>query len=294
MPFKTVLLALFVVAVWGANIVAIRAGVLEMAALTFLALRFSFTFLTFLPFARWPGKKQAWILLQVGVLMGVLHQGFLYAGLPLIDAGTMSILLQIQVIFVTILGWLFLGETIRWRTWTGIALGMAGVAVLLGGPSLEGSMLGFVYGILSALFIALCYLRMKALKGIHPFTFIVGMNISSAIPMIIISYIAAPESWHGMADYNWPMLGSILAFQVIVLSMTHIIWQKLLANNPVSMVAPWTLLMPLFGVGFAALLLDEPITLPIILGGILTIAGVGIITVRRIQKGVPPAPEPRE
>lgn len=292
MPLKTVLLALFVVAIWGANIVAIRAGVLEMAALTFLALRFSFTFLTFLPFARWPGKEQALILLQVGVLMGVLHQGFLYAGLPLIDAGTMSILLQIQVIFVTLLGWLFLGETIRWRTWTGIALGMTGVAVLLGGPSLEGSLLGFAYGILSALFIALCYMRMKALKGIHPLTFIAGMNLSSAVPMILISYFVSPESWHGMMDHDWKMLGGILAFQVIVLSITHIIWQKLLAHNPVSMVAPWTLLMPLFGVGFAALLLGEPITPPIILGGLLTIAGVGIITVRRIQKGVPPAPEP--
>jgi O-acetylserine/cysteine efflux transporter len=293
-PIKAILLALLVIAIWGANIVAIRAGVLELEPLTFLALRFSLTALAFLPFVKWPGWKMASIIAQVGILMGVLHQGFLYAGLPLLDAGTMSILLQIQVIFVTLIGWLFLGETIRWRTWTGIGLGLAGVVVLLGGPTLEGDLTGFIFGLLSAVFIALCYVRMKALQGVHPLTFIAGMNVSAALPMLVISYAAAPDSWHTLPAHDWGLLAPILAVQVVVLSSTHIIWQKLLADNPVSLVVPWTLLMPVFGVGFAALFLGDPITLPIILGGVLTIAGVGIITIRRIQKGVPPAPEPLE
>lgn len=291
MPVKASLLALLVVAIWGANVVAIRAGVLEMAPLTFLSLRFSLTALAFLPFIRWPGKKMALTIMQVGVLMGVLHHGLLYAGLPLIDAGTMSIILQMQVVFTALLGWLFLSETIGWRTWTGIALGIAGIAVLLGGPTLEGEVMGFVYGLVSTFFIALCYIRMKALRGVHPLTFIAGMNLSSALPMLLISYGVNPQSWHIMADYDWTLLGGILAIQVTVLAGTHIIWQKLLADNPVSMVAPWTLLMPVFGIGFGAVLLGESITWPMIIGGLLTIAGVGIITLRRIQKGVEPAAE---
>lgn len=294
MPFKAILLTLLVVIIWGANIVAIRAGVLELEPLTLLALRFSLTALVFLPFARWPGTKQAFIILQIGFLMGVLHQGFLYPGLARLDAGTMSIILQTQVIFVTLLGWLVLGETIRWRTWTGVILGLAGVGVLVGGPSLQIDPLGFAYALLSSIFIALCYLRMKALQNIHPLTFIAGMNLSAAIPMLAISYVAAPESWHDLPDHNWSMLGWILGFQVFVISLTHIVWQKLLADNPVSQVVPWTLLSPVFGVGFAALFLGDPVTLPIILGGLLTIAGVGIITVRRIQKKMPPVPEPQE
>lgn len=291
---KAALLALFVVIIWGANIVAIRAGVLELEPLTLLALRFSLTALVFLPFARWPGAKQAFIILQVGFLMGVLHQGFLYPGLALLDAGTMSIILQTQVIFVTLLGWLFLGETIRWRTWTGVILGLSGVGVLVGGPSLQIDPVGLTYALLSSVFIALCYVRMKALRNIHPVTFIAGMNLSSALPMLAISYVAAPQSWHGLPDHDWTMLGWILVFQVFVISLTHMVWQKLLADNPVSQVVPWTLLSPVFGVGFAAIFLGDPITLPIILGGLLTIAGVGIITVRRIQKQMPPVPEPRE
>lgn len=286
MNAKTAALCLFVIAIWGANIVAIRAGVQEMAPLTFLALRFSLTALAFIPFIQWPGIRQAWIVCQVGLLMGVLHQGFLYAGMPYLDAGTMSILLQAQVIIVTLIGWLFLKETIGWRTWAGIALGLAGIMVLFGGPSLTGQTIGFVYGFLSAFFIALCYVRMKALKDVKPLTFIALMNISSALPMLAISYGVSPESWHSLPAYNWHMLGGILAIQVFILSATHIVWQKLLATHPVSQIAPWTLLMPVFGAGFAWPLLGEPITVPMMIGGLLTIAGVGIITLRRIQKGV--------
>lgn len=285
---KSLILCLLVVVIWGVNVVMIRASVAEIAPLTLLAIRFALTALVFAPFIQWPGHQQAWIIFQVGILMGVLHQGFLYGGLAYVDAGTMSILLQAQVIIVTLIGWLFLKETIRWRTWTGIALGIAGIVVLLGGPTLSaGGTLGFLYGILSALFIAVCYVRMKAIHNVKPLTFLALMNISSSLPMLMISYVASPDSWHTLSDHNWHLLGGILGIQVVFLSMTHVVWQKLLAQYPVSQVAPWTLLMPVFGVIFAYLLLGEPITWPMVAGGLLTIAGVGIITVRRIQKGVP-------
>lgn len=292
MSRAAVFLCLLVIAIWGAHVVLIRAGVQEMEPLTLLALRFVLTGLVFLPFLRWPGRQQAWIMCQVGLLMGLLHQGFLYAGLNYLDAGTMSILLQAQVIIVTLIGWLFLKETIGWRTWTGIALGIAGIVVLFGGPSLGGGWLGFSYGMLSALFVALCYVRMKALRDVQPLTFLALMNLFPAIPMLLVSYIVSPDSWQRMGDYNWVLLGGILTIQVTVLSATHVIWQKLLARYPVSQVSPWTLLMPVFGVFFAWLLLGEPVTLPMIIGGLLTIAGVGIITLRRIQKGAPVPPEP--
>ncbi len=286
MDKKAIALCLLVVAIWGANVVMIRAGVQEMEPLTLLAIRFTLTALVFAPFIQWPGREQATLIFQIGILMGVLHQGFLYGGLAYVDAGTMSILLQAQVIIITLIGWLFLKETIRWRTWTGISLGIAGIVVLLGGPTLtaEGT-LGFIYGILSAFFIAVCYVRMKSLKNVKPLTFLALMNMSSCLPMLVISYAASPQSWSGLIDHNWTLLGSILAIQVVFLSMTHVFWQKLLADHPVSQVAPWTLLMPVFGVVFAYFLLGEPITGPMVLGGLLTVAGVGIITVRRIQKG---------
>jgi O-acetylserine/cysteine efflux transporter len=282
---KTIALCLFVVAVWGANVVAIRAGVQEMESLTFLAIRFACTSLIFLPFIRWPGRRQAWIMVQIGILMGVLHQGFLYAGLEHTDAGTMSILLQAQVLLVTLIGWLFLKETIGWRTWTGILLGVAGIAILFGGPSLAGDPRGFIYGLLSALFIAICYVRMKALNSAHPLTFIAIINLSAALPMLLISWLSSPESWQTITDYNWVLLGSILSIQVFVLSTTHVIWQRLLVTHPVSQITPWTLLMPIFGVVFAYLLLGEEISLQMIIGGALTISGVGIVMLRRIQKG---------
>lgn len=287
MPVKSALLALFVIAIWGANIVAIRAGVLELAPLTFLTLRYGLTALTFLPFMRWPGREQALIICQIGLLMGMLHQGCLYAGLEYLEAGTMAIVLQAQVILNTLLGWLFLKEVIGWRTWAGIACGLSGIIILFGGPDLSAEAIGLVLGLLSAFFVAISNMRMKALKTVHPLTFIALMNLSTALPILPISYALETDVWHHLAQYNWSLLGGILAIQVFVLSATHVFWQRLLAAHPVSQVVPWTLLMPVFGAGFAWLLLDEPITITMMAGGVLTIAGVGIIMIRRIQKGAP-------
>lgn len=285
MNIRTSLILLVVVAIWGLNVVTIRAGAVEMAPVTFLTLRFSLTSLLFLPFIRWPGRRNFRVLFEVGFWMCVVHQGLMYIAMPMIHAGTMSILLQMQVIFATLIGVFFLKETIGWRSWAGIIMGFIGVAILMGGPSTEGRLLGFAIGIISAFFVALSYVRMKALEDIHPPTFIGLINLLSVPFVFVLSLFMDADSWNHLDTVDWELIAPILLFQSTVISTTHIIWQKLLTQNPVSQVVPWVLLMPVFAVLFAALWLGDPITLPVVAGGTLTIAGVGIVTLRRIQKG---------
>ena len=90
--------------------------------------------------------KKALLISSIGVLMGLLHQGFLYAGLVSVPAGMMSILLQSQVIIVTLIGWLFLKETIGWRTWAGIGLVYAVLCFLSAGLIYQDHGLGFCTG----------------------------------------------------------------------------------------------------------------------------------------------------
>ena len=50
---------------------------------------------------------------------------------------------------------------------------------------------------------------------------------------------------------------------------------------PLSRVTPFSLLVPIIGIGGGMLVYDEHITPMLIIGGLLTILGVGLITVRR-------------
>jgi O-acetylserine/cysteine efflux transporter len=55
----------------------------------------------------------------------------------------------------------------------------------------------------------------------------------------------------------------------------------MMRRYPVNQVMPFTLLLPLIGVAAGALMRDEAITWQMIVGGLATVAGVGIIVLRR-------------
>lgn len=284
MTFRDILLALTVILIWAGNVIAIKLAVEEIAPLTALAIRFGLTALVFLPFARWPGKQAFFTLFQIALLMGLLHQGLLFLGMNYLPAGTTSILLQSQVIFSALIGWLVFKEVIRWRTWTGIALGVAGLVLMFGIDNEDGHVIGFWLLLASTFTLAFAYMRMKQLAPVKPATFLFAIN-GLAVPFVLAaSLVADAPSWTMLDQANWLILGGVFAFQIFLVGLSHILWQGLLSRNPMSLVIPFTLLLPVFGVALAVLLLGEDLTLRMLGGGALTMAGVGIIIMRNAQK----------
>jgi len=292
MNIKSTLIALLVVAIWGSNFVAIKWGIAEIPPLALLTLRFTLTGLLFIPFIKWPGLKQGLAIMSVGLFMGLLHQGLLYVSLETMPAGLMSIILQSQIIMVTLIGWIFLKETIGWRTWTGIAVGLCGIVILVGIPTAGTTPIGYILGFASAFFVALAYVMMKKIHIVHPQTYIALIHLPM-VPFIFLSslMVEGPEWLYELPQLDLKTISGVVLYQAVILSFSHILWQKLMVENPVSQIIPWTLLLPVFGVFFSSLFLNEPVTWTVITGGLLTIAGVGIITLRKIQKGKPPKVE---
>ena len=288
MNLKSSLLALLVITIWGSNFAVVKTAVTEIPPMAFLTLRFFLTGLIFSFFVDWQKFKEEWKgLFIIGILMGVLHQGTMFTGLQFAEAGIMSILLQVQIIIVALIGWLFFKETIGWRTWAGIVLGFIGILVLLV-PSLQGggSASAYLLGMLSALFLALAYFKMRTFETIRVPNFIFGINLTVAPVILLGSLLFEGQDWiFDLPDMNWILVGPALAFQVIALSLSHALWQRLLVTNPITQVVPWCLLVPVFGVLSGVLFLSENLTLSIVIGGILTVSGVGIITFRRLGKG---------
>ncbi len=283
---KTIFLILLVLIIWASNFVAIKWGVAEIPPLMLLTMRFMVAGILFLPFIQWPGRKKALTIAVVGVLMGPLHQGFLYVALQTVPSGIMAIILQTSVILVTLIGWLFLKERVGWRTWTGIGLGISGIVVLLGMPSAAISSVGYVLSFASAFFLALNYLGMKKIGDVRPATYICLLSLPS-VPILLISSILIEDTeWIETAStLRWDVIILVVMYQAVILSASHMLWQNMVAKHPVSQMVPWTLLIPLLAVVIGAIFLNEAITLPILVGGALTIMGVAIITFRRLEKG---------
>lgn len=283
---KDYLSLFFILLLWAGNVIAIKLAVTEVPALTAATLRFLAGGLAFLPFIKPTDKSTLWTIFQISFLMNVCHIGLLFIGLQMLDATSTAILLQTQVVFATILGWLFFKETIRWRTWTGIAIATLGVIVMLGKPDLAEHPQGVIIMLVSTLALCFSYVKMKHLKDVHPATYIAFMCLFS-VPFLFAASIAFyPQSWTTLGDIDWLTFGSVLAYQAILVSMTHIFWQRLMHKGEVGKVTAYTLIVPFIVVLLSVPLLGETLDFPTIAGGLLTMAGVGFITLRRIQKGI--------
>jgi O-acetylserine/cysteine efflux transporter len=67
----------------------------------------------------------------------------------------------------------------------------------------------------------------------------------------------------------------------VIAIFTYWIWYNMMRRYPVNQVMPFTLLLPMVGVAAGAVMRDEIVTWQMIVGGLATVAGVGIIVLRR-------------
>lgn len=291
MKLRDILLTLLCILIWGGNFIAIKFGVGELPPMVMITLRFLTTTLLFLPFIKWPGKDRLWKIAEVGIWMGAVHQSLLFIALEHLDASTVVILLQSQIMFAAVLGWLILKETIHWRTGTGLLIGFSGILLVLGGPDSQ-NLWGCVITLLSALAIAISYIRMRQLKDVHPMTFIAVIN-GASLPFVFAgSLLMTPEGWALLPEANALTLAAVLLYQALLVSLSHALWQTLLARNSVTKVTCFILLLPVVTIALSVVMLGEQMHMSLLWGGLLTIIGVGIITVRKIQKKIPVEVDP--
>ena len=137
---------------WGWTFVLVKDAVTQYPTLPFLQIRFALALVVMaLLVRRLPSRRE----LRIGLLIGaVLAAGYLTqtAGLTMTSPGNAGLITGLFVVFTPLLNRIF-GSAIRWWTWTAIALSLAGLLLLTGGPS--GMGLGDVLVLVCAVLFAL-------------------------------------------------------------------------------------------------------------------------------------------
>jgi len=273
-PFH-ILLAVLVALVWGFNFVAIKVGLLTMPPLMFSGLRFALAAAPFLPFYRSPGIAWKWIL-GIGLALGVGQFGLLFMAINLgMPAGLSSAVLQTQVFFTTIFAAVTLHERPNIRQLVGMAIAFCGVMTIAGG--LEINSLGpFLMLIAAAAFWAISNILTRRAMARDPLRLMVWVSVVPPLPLLALSWMfEGPERMTAaMTGMNWLGFGSLayIAFGATIVG--YGLWSFLLRRYPAAVVAPFSLLVPLFGLSFGTLLLGEQPGLQKLAGAALIILGV--------------------
>jgi O-acetylserine/cysteine efflux transporter len=282
MPLRHVLLALLVVAIWGFNFVVIKLSVDALPPLLAAALRFLCAAVPLVFFVKPP--KIAWqLVIAYGFAFGVGLYAFLNLALAWgMPAGLSSLVLQVQAFFTMALAFVLLGERPSRFQVIGAAIAFAGIAVI-GSERLGGAAwLPLVLTLLAALSWGMANVLTKKAGKVDPVSLTVWGALVVPVPMLALSLIFEGPQAIGaaLAGFDWRDAGLIafLAYPATLLGMA--IWSWLLGRHPASVVAPFTLLVPITGLLSGHLVLGETITPVEIAGGLLVIAGLVVTLLR--------------
>jgi O-acetylserine/cysteine efflux transporter len=290
---RDLLLTLLVVTIWGANFVAIKWGVDEVPPLLLTALRFLLAAVPAVFFIRRP-KVALGILVGYGFSIGVLQFGLLFAAIKLgMPAGLSSLVMQLQAFFTIGLAVVLLGERLHPAQMAGGLLAFGGIAIIAL-ERLEGAALvPLLMTIAASLFWGIGNIFTKKAGQIDMLSFVVWSSLVPPIPLFLLSLLFEGPGAMGQALEAITWLGgfSLLFIAYGATLLGYGLWSVLLSRYPANTVAPFTLLVPITGMGCAYLLLGETISGLEIAGSVvvffgLACNGLGPRLWRRARAGV--------
>src|SRR3954453_7607530 len=272
MPRRNVLLALAVAVVWGVNFVVIHVGLDSFPPLLFAALRFYLVALV-LPFVPRPGVAVKYVI-AVGVFLCAGQFGLLFLGIEKgMPAGLASLVLQLQAAFTVGLAVLLLKERPRPAQLAGGALALGGIGIIAAGRASAVPLGALALTIGAAASWGFGNVATRKARSPNPLGLLVYSSLVPPIPLLSLSLLTE------RGDPVSINAAGILALLYVVVLSTLVgfgAWAWLLGKHPASTVAPFTLLVPVVGIGAAWLALDEVPSGGELIGAALVLSGLAL------------------
>jgi drug/metabolite transporter (DMT)-like permease len=261
----------------GANVVAIRFGNRELAPLWGAGVRFAlaaliFWVLAFVKHAPFPtGRALAGAALY-GLLGFAAFFAFLYYGLVRASAGLGQIVTALVPLLTMLLAVAHGLEPLRWRALGGGAIALTGIAIVFGGQAGgEVPLVSMLSLVAAAVAFAETGIVAKLLPPGDPVaTNAVGTTVGAAV-LLLLSRVAG-EPWIAPAQGpTWISLVYLVTLGTVVI---FLLFLYLTRHWRASSVSYQFLFTPFVGVTLGAILLGEPLTPLLVVGGALVLAGV--------------------
>lgn len=263
--------ALGVVLIWGTNFIAMKYALRNMTPFQLGAGRYLFAVLPLILFVPRPKLPAKWVILY-GLLQGVGQFGCLFIALHVGMSGALgSVLMQTQVFFTALFGFVLLREHASRSLLAGLFLAALGITCFAlnylapgadtGGTTAAGFLL--VLGA-AAMWAASNIVVRRAQQATPQFEVVPFMVWSSLVPIIpfaLLSLAFDPPAtrwqWTSAPLSTWLSLAYLGWFATI---LAYALWTGLLKRHALNRVAPFSLGVPVVGISAGMLVLGESIS----------------------------------
>ncbi|GEA08228.1 multidrug DMT transporter permease [Alteromonas sp. KUL42] len=281
MVIKDIISLLVLAGIWGGSFIFMRVAAPEFGIYVLVAIRTLLATAVLLPLLMLTGSikeiKRHWLAIA---LVGLANTAvpfvlFNYSSLHL-EAGVNAILNATAPMFGAIVAWIWLGDKLTKSAMVGLVIGFFGVAVISQQKVGTGD-ISFI-PILTALFATLGYgiaasMMKKWLQGVKPLVVATGSQAMASVILAPFALATLPEVMPSMNAWL-----NAIALSIGGTGIAYILYFKLIADIGPSKAITVAYLVPLFGIVWGILFLQEHLTSQTILGGVLVLLGVALTT----------------
>lgn len=270
--------------IWGLNVTVVKQLTTNFETSMLAALRMAVALAVLSGIMVWKrqiilglDRKQMLTLVVCGVLMVYLNQLLFAEGLQRSTATNGALIMALSPLVSAVLAAIMFRERLSLQRLLGVALGFSGVsAVVLSHPGagLSSASIGdlmLVAGVVS--FAAGGALVQGLARSLHPLTISWAIYLVGTLMLVAQAAVRSPSLALEVVFPGWWQWALILFSGVMATALSNLIWNRAIASIGVARTAVFLYWVPVFGVLFAALLLEERLTMWHLVGFIAVMAG---------------------
>lgn len=270
-------------AIWGSSFLFITLSVNDFGPFALMAIRTGIGLLVLLPLLFWrhalPDLLRHWKpIFTVGIINAALPFTLLAYAAFVIPAGVLSILNAATPLWGAVFAALWLRDILpKWRI-AGLVIGFCGMILLVWDELEVDQLIGTGLGLAAAIAAPMSYgfsstFTNRYLMGVKSIAVAAGALFSASVALWPLALMTWPEG--DISQRSW---GAVLMLSVLCTGVTYIIFYRLVMNAGPAKASTVTLLIPVFGVLWGWMWLEEDVTGVILIATGIILLGTALAT----------------
>jgi O-acetylserine/cysteine efflux transporter len=282
MPVYAILAAITVSFCWGANFTASKFAMEYFPPFMTILIRFIGLSILLLPLVVKQKLPKMRDMVILSLLYITMHFALIFFAMHMgLSISSAIVATQLGVPFSCMLAAILFKDYLGpWRT-AGLGLAFVGVIVVAGTPDVSRHSLAFIMALVGAVGWALANIHMKRMEQVKVIPMLFWPGVFAIPQMLLLSLLFEQGQVAALQHAAWTAWAGVVYSAVFSSLIGYGLWAWLLARYPMTQIVPYSLLVPVFGIYCGMVFYHETLTLPLIIGAALTVAGVAIITIRR-------------
>lgn len=269
--------------IWGTSAVFMRTTALTLTPENALALRYVLLVALVVPgllmTGGWRVARRDWSRLALTALGMFGSSWFAIEGFARVAAGLGTVISMVEPIIIALLAWAVLREPLSSRLWLGLLVSIAGGVVLFW-PEITSSVahpvdpVGLLYLLAAPTSWAVFTISAKPLLARYSSFAVSGWSMLLSAPVIfLLASRPYGELFTTTSLATWAELLYLAAGNSL---LGAVLWNHGSRHLPAALVGSFLYLLPAIAVAAGYLILGEPITLWLVAGGLIMLAGVAL------------------